>query len=69
MSDDAKVEWNPVSTIPCDDTWAVVKYWDGGTEYQDVDHDSTPQWWAERGVTHWRLPTAEETDEFWRKLS
>lgn len=58
-------EWQPIETAPCDDTWAMVRYTDGGVMFEDLDHDSDPQWWAERGATHWRLPTAAESDAFW----
>ncbi len=59
--------WQPIITAPCDDTWAIVRYKDGTENFEDLDHDSDPQWFAERGATHWRLPTEAETTAFWAK--
>ena len=61
--------WQPIATAPCNDTWAMVKYRNGTEEYCDLDHDSDPDWWAERGATHWRLPTQAETDAFEAQFS
>jgi hypothetical protein len=47
-------EWQPIETAPCDDTIALVYWRDGNMSVSDLDHDSDPQWWAERGATHWR---------------
>lgn len=47
--------WRDISTAPCDDTWALV-WFDppGRMEVTDLDHDSDPAWWKERGATHWQ---------------
>lgn len=56
----AATDRQPIATAPCDDRWAWVR-WDDGTEtIVDLDHDSDPEWWAERGATHWRSASAWE---------
>lgn len=57
----ALTEWRPIETAPCNDTFALV--WDslngGHWAVVDLDHDSDPDWWRERGYTHWMpLPDA-----------
>lgn len=61
-------DWQPIRTAPCDDTWAWVRWKDGGEGITDMDHDSDPTWWAARGATHWRLPTEAEMDVFWKRI-
>lgn len=55
---DRLTTWNPIWTAPCDDTMALVYFPDRGVTICDLDHDSDPQWWAERGATHW-MPLPE----------
>jgi hypothetical protein len=62
-------EWQPMATAPCNDTWAMVRYRDGSESFTDLDHDSDPAWWIERGATHWRMPTEAEADEFWKRIN
>jgi hypothetical protein len=52
--------WQPISTAPCDDTLAWVRWRDGKETVEDLDHDSIPDWWAGRGATHWRDVTDAE---------
>jgi len=59
--------WEPISTAPCDDTWAMVRWRDGSEGITDLDHDSDPAWWEERGATHWRVPTEAELDAFFER--
>lgn len=56
---EALTQWRPIATAPCDDTDALVLWRDGRRTVEDLDHDSDPEWWAERGATHWAhlLPT------------
>lgn len=63
-------EWRPIETAPCDDTLALVLYGDDGKAApypfnvypEDLDRDSDPQWWKERGATHW-MPAPEPPEE------
>lgn len=45
--------WQPIDTAPCFDVLALVCWRDGNVTVEDLDHDSDPAWWAERGATHW----------------
>lgn len=49
------MNWQPIETAPCTDTFALVCWRDGTVTIEDLDHDSDPAWWAERGATHWML--------------
>lgn len=59
--------WQPIATAPCDDRYAFVRWASGAEEITDLDHDSDPDWWAERGATHWRDMTDEEKEIHWGK--
>lgn len=52
MPDDAH-GWRPIETAPCDDRLALVNWQAGAISIEDLDHDSTPEWWAKQGATHW----------------
>ena len=64
----ARLTWQPIDTLPCDDR-IVLAWYDRGGHYDllDADHDSSPQYWKERGWTHWLLlpeaPAAEVVGE------
>lgn len=63
----AKMRWQPIETAPCDDTLALVYFPNEcyGIQIQDLDHDSDPQWWKERGATHWKpLPETPENEKW-----
>lgn len=48
------VTWYPIETAPCDDDLYLL--WDGKygqPQVVDLDHDSDPQYWEDRGFTHW----------------
>lgn len=53
-------DWRPIWTAPCTDTFVMLRYKDGREFLTDLDHDSDPDWWAERGATEWRYPTDAE---------
>jgi hypothetical protein len=55
---ETQADWQPISTVPCDDTFVRVRWKDGSETTEEMDHDSDPDWWAERGATHWR-PTLD----------
>lgn len=57
-------DWQDISTAPCNDTLAMVRWKDGGEAITDLDHDSDPAWWAERGATQWRMPTEAELEAY-----
>jgi hypothetical protein len=61
--------WNPISSAPCDDTRAVVRWRNGRITMEDLDHDRDPLWWATRGVVHWRLPTPAEIEDYEREAA
>ena len=54
--------WQQIDSAPCNDTYAKVIWSDGMETIEDLDHDSDPSWWAERGATWWRplSPMEEE---------
>ena len=52
------MEWQPIETAPCNDTLALVAWAGGKITIDDLDHDSDPSWWEERGATHW-MPLPE----------
>lgn len=60
----AKGTWQTIDNAPCDDTLAMVRWSDGSETIQDLDHDSDPQWWSERGAVEWRPLTEEEADKY-----
>lgn len=68
MSDAMETDWKPIATAPCDDRFAWVRWQGGKEEMTDFDHDSDPEWWAERGATHWRDATEEEREDFYSRL-
>ena len=52
-------EWRPIETAPFDDTMVLIFMPSGCQIWVDlIDHDSTPDWWRSRGVTHW-MPLPE----------
>ena len=58
------MEWQPIETALCDDSDALVYFERPGAAVMDVvnlDHDSDPAWWKERGATHW-MPLPETPD-------
>lgn len=55
--------WQQIETAPCDDTFAVIRWRDGRETVEDLDHDSDPAWWAERGATWWRPLSPKEQDK------
>jgi len=52
--------WQKISTAPCDDTMAKVWWSDGKETIEDLDHDSDPRWWEERGARWWRPLSPDE---------
>lgn len=58
LSEALLMTWRPIATAPCGDNWALVCWKDGAITVEDLDHDSDPAWWAERGATHW-MPCPE----------
>jgi hypothetical protein len=46
-------DWQPIATALCNDIFARVRWADGAETIEDLGHDSDPDWWAERGATHW----------------
>ena len=51
--DGAPVGWRPIETAVCDDRFALVRWQDGHLTVEDLDHDSDPTWWKERGASQW----------------
>jgi hypothetical protein len=57
-------DWQPISTVLCDDQFVMLRWSDGIEAVNDMDHDSDPDYWAARGATHWRKATEDELDAF-----
>lgn len=68
-TDTTSSRWRPIATAPCDDRYAWVRWKNGEESIDDLDHDSDPQWWAERGATHWREATEEEKEIHWGRMT
>lgn len=50
--------WKSIKTADCNDVDALVEWEGGHITVEDLDHDSDPRYWAERGAVAWRpLPT------------
>lgn len=49
----SNIPWRHPETLPCSDLDILVIWKDGKTTVEDIDHDSDPQWWIERGVIGW----------------
>lgn len=45
--------WQPIDTAQCDDRFALVRWKDGNCSVENLDHDSDPAWWKERGAVEW----------------
>lgn len=48
-----ELDWLPIDFVPRDDQPAWILWWDGRVTQDFTDHDGTPEWWRERGATHW----------------